>query len=545
MALKNKLTRQQYEKKIAEILATIDKHTKPFEDDSDQAKKERRERGKKDIEYFKRTYFPHYFFAESGEMHRELNKKCYLGKGVMVATHCAREHGKSVNTTFLYPIHKAVYELSKFTILISDSLDLAEEFLAWIKLEFEENPRLRQDFGNLVTAGFWESNEIVVGGKCMILALGSGGKIRGRRFRFYRPQFIIIDDLENDINVKNKKIVKEKFDWILGAVFGSLDKKKGVLCMVGTMLARVCVLSLMKRHIEETGPKFEKKFGEQKMFFLHFPAIKKDGTPSWPERYTIRELEEIKEMVGTLVWSKDFQGKPIEKGLFQEKWITSYQREVVLLIPREWGYFSGSDPSARQNETSDYKAHVVNAKDMETKYQYCVEAWIKKEKSKAEFIQAYIDLWLEYRMNASGFEVNGYQLYIMEDLLEACQQYDFMPNIIPITHTSDKVMRIAARSTGVEKSRYQFDRNHSDQELLVEQLLYLGTGEHDDGPDAWEMAIDVSENWGGQFEYRSSGARGIIQTIRQVFTGASGGGFGGGRLGRRPTAGLRRGFGGY
>ena len=112
-----------------------------------------------------------------------------------------RGHAKSTSLTFKGTIHAVVYGYKHYPIIISDSSDQAEGFLDNIRVEFEENEAIREDFGDL-TGKVWRSNVLVTSTNIKVEAIGSGKKIRGRKHRNWRPDLLILDDIENDENVR-------------------------------------------------------------------------------------------------------------------------------------------------------------------------------------------------------------------------------------------------------------------------------------------------------------------------------------------------------
>lgn len=60
-----------------------------------------------------------------------------------------RGHAKSTTLTFKGSIHAILYQYKHYPIILSDSSDQAEGFLENIRVEFEENGLIREDFGNL------------------------------------------------------------------------------------------------------------------------------------------------------------------------------------------------------------------------------------------------------------------------------------------------------------------------------------------------------------------------------------------------------------
>lgn len=173
-----------------------------------------------DMEFFGRAYFPHYFSRPSPEFHRELDniwqqgvlkgeypttpakvKKISRMNGTKRVVAAPRGHAKSTSLTFKGSIHAIVYEYKHYPIIISDSSEQAEGFLDNIRVEFEENEALKEDFGSLV-GKVWRSNVLITSTNIKVEAIGSGKKIRGRKHRNWRPDLLVLDDIENDENVR-------------------------------------------------------------------------------------------------------------------------------------------------------------------------------------------------------------------------------------------------------------------------------------------------------------------------------------------------------
>jgi len=78
-----------------------------------------------------------------------------------------------------------------------------------------------------------------------------------------------------------------------------------------------------------------------------------------------------------------------------------------------------------------------------------------------------------------------------------------------VTHKVAKEARIISLSPLLERGKIRFIRGHSDQELLIEQLLYFPSKTiNDDGPDALEGAVWLSQSFTqSEIEYRSAQVR--------------------------------------
>jgi hypothetical protein len=115
-----------------------------------------------------------------------------------------RGNAKSTIISFVTALWCAVFAKKHYILLISDTSSQADSFLMNIKAEIEENKLLAKDFGQLF-GEVWNTSDIVLSNDTRIQALGAGKRVRGRRYKQYRPDLIICDDIENDENVQSEE----------------------------------------------------------------------------------------------------------------------------------------------------------------------------------------------------------------------------------------------------------------------------------------------------------------------------------------------------
>jgi hypothetical protein len=231
-----------------------------------------------DIALFGKFFFPHHLKLETPPFHQDIYRE-YESSDLRIAIAAPRGHAKSTLTDLAYLAWAIVHQKAKFVILVSDTYSQATLFLEALKAEMEENDKLKQFYGNLVT-NHWAEDEIICNG-IMIKCLGAGMKVRGLKFRESRPDLIIVDDLENDDLVSSKERRDKLERWFNGALIPSLSKD-GRLVMIGTILHYD---SLMSKVVDPTKyTEFHKKT---------YKAID-GGKALWPEHLDLKELEQIK-----------------------------------------------------------------------------------------------------------------------------------------------------------------------------------------------------------------------------------------------------------
>lgn len=479
------ISKKEFEKKIEELRLIIRESTKPFKDDSPKAKAARMVRSRKNMLYFGKMYFPHYFTKQFAKLHRDLAKLCKKkGKKAVAAP---RGFGKSVICSFLDPIHRGVFKLMHFFILISSTETNAAEFLIPIKLEFEENERLRNDFGNQVNFGFWSDNDFVVKNGIRYLGIGQGQKIRGRRFRQYRPDVIVIEDIEDDEVVKKPRRVKKIVDWIKRAVLPALEKN-GSFMFVETMLSKNSVLAQV---MEFTNV-------ESKIF----KAIV-NGKSTWAAMWPLYILMKEKGTIGSIAFNQEFQQQPRddEDRVFKEGWIVYYSQEELISLPLK--IYSWLDPAATKEGC--YKAIITIGLDSKNIIYYVLNAWIRRA-SIDSLLRSGYNIYDEYNPIKFGIEKNGFQALLAREYDHYAKEKGYYLPIVLKDNTENKDVRIERRSPLIERGKIRFLKGNSDQDLLIEQLIYFPDIEKD-GPDALDGVLQLAEISNKEVGYQSAKKR--------------------------------------
>jgi hypothetical protein len=160
-----------------------------------------KERCSQDLELFCVHYFPDVFTSEFCEFHRDVFKtvedyifnKDYHGLKKFMARAAPRYHGKSQIISMGLPLFCICYKYKYNILIVSDTAGQAEQFIADIKLELEDNDELISDFGSLIDRKIWNSNRFVTNTAIHCCAKGASQKLRGIKYNSKRPDLIIID----------------------------------------------------------------------------------------------------------------------------------------------------------------------------------------------------------------------------------------------------------------------------------------------------------------------------------------------------------------
>ena len=493
-----------------------------------------------DMEFFGRAYFPHYFSKPSPEFHRELDAIWQQGvlkgrypltaedtkmisrlPGTRRAVAAPRGHAKSTNLTFKGTMHSTLYGYKHYPIIISDSSEQAEGFLDNIRVEFEENTAILEDFGSLA-GSVWRSNVLVTKTNIKIEAIGSGKKIRGRKHRNWRPDLIILDDVENDENVRTPEQRKKLKDWFDKAVSKSGDDYTDIV-YIGTLLHYDSLLAktltnpayrsikykavIQFSQADDLWQQWESIFtdlsnddreSEALAFFQAHKEAMLEGTQVlWEEKLSYYDLMVMRVSEGEASFNSEEQNEPINPDdcLFMEDWFDYYNEAEVNFGDPAFDFFGFIDPSLGKTKRSDFSAIVTLAKHKGSGYMYVVDADIERrhpDRIIADVLAK--ERWLRasfgHGYRKLGAETNQFQWFLKEELAKASAKAGLYLPIEEVQQTSDKVMRIQTLQPDVKNKYIKFNRRHK---RLLEQLTQFPMGAHDDGPDALEGARSIAK----------------------------------------------------
>ena len=500
----------------------------------------RRKLGAIDMEFFGRAYFPHYFSRPSPEFHRELDAIWQQGvlkgrypltaadtktisrlPGVRRAVAAPRGHAKSTNLTFKGTMHSTLYGYKHYPIIISDSSEQAEGFLDNIRVEFEENTAILEDFGPLA-GSVWRSNVLLTKTNIKIEAIGSGKKIRGRKHRNWRPDLIILDDVENDENVRTPEQRKKLKDWFDKAVSKCGDDYTDIV-YIGTLLHYDSLLAKTLANPAYRSIKYkavirfsqadnlwqqwetiftdlsndDREADALAFFQAHKTAMLEGTQVLWEEKLSYYDLMVMRVSEGEASFNSEEQNEPINPDdcLFMEEWFDYYNEAEVNFGDPAFDFFGFIDPSLGKTKRSDFSAIVTLAKHKGSGYMYVVDADIERrhpDRIIADVLAK--ERWLRasfgHGYRKLGAETNQFQWFLKEELAKASAKAGLYLPIEEVQQTSDKVMRVQTLQPDVKNKYIKFNRRHK---RLLEQLTQFPMGAHDDGPDALEGARSIAK----------------------------------------------------
>lgn len=504
---------------LAELAALATSLRRQIEADCDafsvdaEASHQRRTKAQDDFAFFRSTYFPHYTHQKNGKSTGNSQLHTYFDAvlphavdaptGVKIATAAPRGEAKTTFVSLFFALWCVVTGRKRYILLIADALEQAASFLEAIKVELEANPRIHTDFPAHTGPGrVWNVGTIVTAANVKIQAFGAGKRMRGLRHGPTRPDLALLDDLENDENVRKPEQRDKLENWLLRTVLslGPADDSMDVV-YVGTVLHYDSVLArTLKKSTWQTktfrailhmpsrmdlwdtwesllaaeGPSAAKEY-----YDAHVKAMNADASVSWPSFRPLYSLM-LKRAEDRAAFDAEQQNDPLSTDGAPFAACIEYWHE----LPADLLCFGSCDPSlGKAGAGRDPSALLVGGLQRSTLKLFVLEAQICK-RHPDRIITDMIALQQQYKCLLWAVETVQFQAFFADVLVrEAAAQGVLMP-VRPVINSTDKHLRIESLQPYCVQKRILL---HPSQRTLIDHMRHFPMADHDDGPDALEM----------------------------------------------------------
>lgn len=500
---------------------------------SAKAAEQRREQAARDLGFFARTYFPHYVSGDPSILHEYLFDRLprlVRQRGRRLALAAPRGEAKSTICSQIFVLWCVVHGLVHYVPIIMDSFDQAAQMLEAIKAELEANPRLRTDFPEAIGQGrVWNAGVAITANDIKLQAFGSGKKLRGLRHGPYRPDLVVLDDIENDENVQSPEQRDKLERWLTKAVLklGPPDGSLTVL-YIGTILHYDSVLArTLKKPTWEsrtfkailrwpdrmdlwgTWEERLRNEGEDAAaayYKRHKAEMDQGAEVSWPsKRPLVRLMADRAE--DTSAFDSEYQNDPISTEDAPFGTIHFWVQEDP-----EWMFFGAVDPSlGRLGKQRDPAAILVGGYSRRHKVLDVVEAQVARMLPSL-IIEKVIEFQRKYKCIAWAFESVQFQEFLRQVLIDKGMERRVPIPAIPVIPSTDKDLRIMSLQPHVLNGRI---RLHASQTTLLQQLRHWPKADHDDGPDALEMLFNIAVARACDWDYTPVPKAGVSGIKRQ------------------------------
>lgn len=499
-------------------------------------------------------YFMHEYFSEEGnpgnpdnlipagitidkaaDFHRTLCSlldEITIGKQrTNVAWSVGRGHAKTAYLSNGYLCHQVVFRLRRYIVEVSETTDVAGDFISWTRNQLKFNRKLREDFGELLfeqkSRNIVDNNVefITADGYTKVEAKGIGTQMRGLRHGNTRPDLFLLDDLESKSNTNTPELLEKSKQWFREEMLPALSRQ-GIAIYMGTIVAFDSLLDyVIKSRRDFVSKKFpailewseredlwqkwreiyrsdDENAGElAQQFYEDNESEMLRGTRTlWPQMFSYLDLMKLREENGVKAFNQEYLGNPTdeERQIFKD-FVYFVESD---LNGKDFDYIGAID-FAMGKEKGDYSVIATLARNKSTGICYLVDVFMERVHPDILLREA-VTRTLKYQYEVLAVESQMAQEWFADKLGEALINHGYPAHtrLRNVKQRTRKALRIEALLPDVQAGRIRFQKHHR---ALLEQFEMYPMHRHDDGPDAVSMAFDAAK--GGSISIRTSNKR--------------------------------------
>ena len=468
------------------------------------------------------------------DVHKEL---CLMLDGIAWDNHSGkvcysmpRGHAKSTFVSNVFPIHQCYFDCAtdggrKYILIISETEDLSTKFVEYINSQLKFNKKLREDLGVIMNESKFDNKkdtgmEFVTTKGTMVRAAGMGKALRGARNGAYRPDLVILDDLESMANTNTKELREKNLHWYNSVIEPIGVEGRTAFLYVGTLVHGNGLLPDILTRIDYESRKYAAIVQEpdNMELWMHYCEILDDKTDEEREtkadafyeenreemdkgwktlwsRWTYSALMKKKSTLGTKAFNSEYMNIAYDPDsqIFNEDniiffddrdLIDQWGRRIPLDVYGFWDLAVG-----KGNKRDDYNAVVIIGRDKLTGVMYVLDAWSAKVPAHKALAVAEQKI-AEWQPRLFGVETIQMQYEFYRQLQENIMKHGlYSTRLKACNPKAKKEDRIQILEPLFETGYLRLKRS---QRLLLEQLLVFPQGEHDDLPDALASAVDLA-----------------------------------------------------
>ncbi|MEP4669342.1 MAG: hypothetical protein ABJZ70_05025 [Cyclobacteriaceae bacterium] len=408
-----------------------------------------------------------------------------------------RGSAKSVVFNIFIPLWLKIQHSKEYHtfVLVGKSNDAADILISDLQAEFENNQKYIYDFGEQKNNGSWEEGKFTTRDGTSFFALGRGQSPRGLRKQAFRPDLIVIDDIDDDELVENEARVDKVIDWLNKALILAMDKGRGRVLFANNIIHEKSVVAKMAEKYRQL-KKQQKQSDKDLSYHYEVMVVNirgKDGKSSWPENMSEAEIDELEHELGYAYAQTELYNNPVTVGkIFKKEWI---QFKVLPALNKYKHLLAYFDPGYKNTSTSDSMALILLG--LYAHEYHVIKVFCDKVSRNGAVLWHYdLQQYLDARGAAAEFYMEEkFMLDILyEDFDAAAEEQGYHISVSGDTRNKpDKDLRIKSLQGIFERGKVFFNaREEANHHManLVGQFTSFEPPKKTlkDGPDAFEGA---------------------------------------------------------
>lgn len=425
-----------------------------------------------------KALYPDQFSIAPSPLHHALSDSL-VNSDRSTALAFPREFGKSTFVWEAMASWNILHQRYRYIMYIASTATIAEDALTNVKTAITSHPIL----SGIIEVVKSTKNQFFfkINGKSFFYACyGAGQQLRGKRFERYRPDLVIMDDLETTEQVRSEDQRKKLKDWFWADVIPL--GKEARFFYVGTMLHEDCLLAELIDN-----PPEEHTTGLPWQTFRYGVVDELTGDPTWPEKYDESwiTMTRKKYIVNGMLYRFNTEYMNIavarEDRTFDPEQLR-YYNEAQLAVARNGGMdiITIVDPGLRPE--GDHDPTVIWTSAMDSLGQMWILDVVRKRMAFHDILQEVIDAYRQWNPRRVLIEAVQGQVYLLQEL-----EHGHNPENVVIP-----VEKIDGKQVQMGKVRiYQVEKMFHERKILIpasavwladyiDELVSFPRGKHDD-----------------------------------------------------------------
>lgn len=432
--------------------------------------------------FFFATYFSQHITYKLAPFHYEMIRLTEDEEIPLSVVTAFRSSGKSTLITLSYALWAVLGKQKRKNILIvGQTQDQARQHFDNIRKELEDNPLLKNDLGPFKEDSTWNAGSLIISRyNARISAVSMDQKIRGAKFRQWRPDLIILDDVEDSTAVRTREARDAIYERFTSEII-PLGSENSKIMVIGNLL-----------HSESLVKKLETEIlnGERSGVYREFPIMDDNDNILWPDRFPNMEaIEKQRLKIGNkFTWYREYMLRLIDnrEPIIEKDWVKYYQELSPELRNQSVQFAAGVDLAVSEKSHADYTA-IVSCKIVghgENMQIFILPNPINSRMRLPVTIDNICTIAKSYGSGKHTFYIEevGTQMGVTQLLNDrSIKAVGVAPG------RNDKMTRLSIISDWIRSGKIQFP--YKGAEELRNQMLNFGTERYDDLVDALTTLI--------------------------------------------------------
>ncbi len=445
----------------------------------------RRVLGRQNFLMFFCTYFSHYITRQFAPFHKEMFNLAQDEKNRTIVVMAARNSAKSSIMNTGLAIWSVLGNPRKhLVVLASRTREKAKQHFMNTRKEFENNKLLRGDLGPFKTEeSQWGSIIELTEYDAQIIFASVEQDLRGIRYKQYRPDLIIADDIEDSNSVKTIEGRNGTYNWLARDTIPAGDLEKLRVVLLGTLLHEDSIMMRFKQDIET-----KRRNG----VYREYPLMDASGVVLWKAKYPDNAAVEAERLqVGSdKAWAQEFLLRIVSdhERVVHPEWI-HYENAPLPALDNDFrGTFIGIDPAISEEKRSCNTAIVcIRVFGWGDKIRVYVMPYPVNDKMGMFGIVDKVKALVEQHLKVGMVKIYSEDVAFQKALIEALQRNGYL--VEGVKPHGDKRERLQLISHQIKDGTIRFAPRGNEE--LVMQIVNFGSERYMDLVDALSMVVPV------------------------------------------------------